>query len=140
MHRSHDVSESVAYFEEHPELKFDGNNSRRAVVSAFKNPDSLLCIEGRKQELCDGVNDAAGVIEDVEEVAIPVPHIQTQMVERTADVPQTSAVQQPVPVPQVTTQVVERPHPVPQLQTMDVPMPQDSGGVQASSSASDETR
>ena len=36
---SHDMNESVAYFEEHPELKFDGCNSKRAVVSAFKNPD-----------------------------------------------------------------------------------------------------
>ena len=32
---SHDVNESVAYFEEHPELKFDCNN-KRAVDSAFK--------------------------------------------------------------------------------------------------------
>ena len=40
MHRSHDVNESAAYFEEHPELKFDCNNSKRAVVSAFKNPVS----------------------------------------------------------------------------------------------------
>ena len=52
-------SESVTHFEEHPEIKFDGNNSKRAVVSAFKNPDSCLqslCFEGRKQELCDGVD------------------------------------------------------------------------------------
>ena len=31
-----DVSARVAYFEKHPELKFDGNNSKRAVVSACK--------------------------------------------------------------------------------------------------------
>ena len=49
----------------------------------------------------------AGVIEDVEEIAILVSRILTQMVERTAEVPQTSTVQQPVPMPQVTTQVVE---------------------------------
>ena len=36
------VNESATYFEEHPELKFDGNNNKRAVVSAFKNPDSWL--------------------------------------------------------------------------------------------------
>ena len=53
------------------------------------------------------MNDVAGVIEDVDEVAILVPRIPTQMVEGTVDVPQISAVQQPVPVPQVTTQVVE---------------------------------
>ena len=35
-------------------------------------------IKGRKQELCDGVNDVAGVIEDAEE-----------MVERIANVPET---------------------------------------------------
>ena len=106
---SHDVNESVAYFEEHLEVKFHDNNSKRAMVSAFKNPDSWsksLCIERRKQELCDGVNDAAGVTEDVEESAIFVPPILTQMVERTADVPQTSTEQQPVPMPQVTTQEV----------------------------------
>ena len=95
MHRSHDVNECVAYFEEHPEL-----------------------------EVCDGVDDATGEIEDVEEIAIPMPRIQTQMVERTADVPQILTVHQPVPVPQVTTQTVARPYPAPQLQTMDVPMPQ----------------
>ena len=75
MHRSHNVNESATYFEEHPELKFDGNNNKRAVVSAFKNPDSWLKslrIKGRKQELCDDVNDVAGVIKDVEEIAIPV--------------------------------------------------------------------
>ena len=32
---------------------------------------------------------------------------ELQMVEGSADVPQTSTVQQPVPLPQVTTQVVE---------------------------------
>ena len=63
-------------------------------------------------------------MEDVEEIAIPMPRIQTQVVERTADVPQILTVQQPVPVPQVTTQTVARPYPAPQLQTMDVPMPQ----------------
>ena len=36
------VNESVTYFEEHPELMFDGNNNKRAVVSAFKYPDSWL--------------------------------------------------------------------------------------------------
>ena len=64
------MNEGVTYLEEHPELKFGGNNSKRAVVSAFENPDSWLKsfgIEGRKQELCDGVSDVAGVIEDVEE-------------------------------------------------------------------------
>ena len=60
-----------------------------------------------KQELCDGVHDVARVIEDVEEVAILVPRIPTQMVERTADVPQIPTVQQPALMPQVTTQVVE---------------------------------
>ena len=47
-----------------------------------------------------------------------------KMMERTAEVPQTSTVQQPVQLPQVTTQTVARPHPAPQLQTVDVPMPQ----------------
>ena len=64
MHRSHNVNESALYFEEHLELKFDGNNNKRAVVSAFKNPDSWLKslrVKGRKQELCDGLNDTAGV-------------------------------------------------------------------------------
>ena len=125
MHRSHNVNESATYFEEHPELKFDGNNSKRALISAFKNPDSWLkslCIKRRKQELCDGVNDVAGVIDDVEEIAILVPRILTQMVERTVDVPQILTVQQPVP--QVTTQSVARPYPAPQLQTVDVPVPQ----------------
>ena len=101
------MTESATYFEEHPEL--DGNNNKRAVVSAFENPDSWLKslrIKGRKQGVCDGVNDTAGVIEDVEEIAIPVPRIQTQMVERT-DVSQNLTVQQPVPMPHVTTQVVE---------------------------------
>ena len=58
---SHDVNESAAYFGEYPELKFDGCNSKRAVVSAFKSPDTWLkswCIKARKQELCDVVNDA----------------------------------------------------------------------------------
>ena len=36
------VNESATYFEEHPELMFDGNNNKRAVVSAFKKPDSWL--------------------------------------------------------------------------------------------------
>ena len=63
----------------------------------------ILVCRRKKQESCDGVNDAAGVIEDVEEIAIPMPRIQTQMVERTADMPQILTVQQPVPVPQVTT-------------------------------------
>ena len=53
------------------------------------------------------MNDVTGVIEDVEEIAMPVPRIPTQMVERIADVPQTSTVQQPVPMLHVTTQVVE---------------------------------
>ena len=120
------MNESVAHFEEHPELKFDCNN-KRAVDSASKNPDSWLkslCLKGRKQELRDGLNDVAGVIEDVGEVVISMPRIQTQMVERTADVPQILTVQQPVPVPQFTTQTVARPSPAPQLQTMDVPVPQ----------------
>ena len=58
----------------------------------------------RKQELCDGVNDVAGVIEDVEEIAILALRILTQMVERTVDVPQTSTIQQPVPRRQWTFQ------------------------------------
>ena len=119
MHRSHDVNESVTYLEEHPEFKFGGNNSKRAVVSALENPDSRLKsfgIKGRKQELCDGVSDVAGVIQDVEEIL-------TQVVERTADVLQTSAVQQPMPMPQVTTHTVARPYPVPQLQSVDDPVP-----------------
>ena len=37
-----DVNASVAYVDKHPELWFDGNNSKRAVVSAFVNPDSWL--------------------------------------------------------------------------------------------------
>ena len=104
------MNESVVYFEEHLELKFVCKKS--------------LCIKGRKQELCDGVNDVPGMTEDVEEVAIPMPRIQTQMVERTADVPQILTFQQPVPVPQVTTQTVVRPCPAPQLQTVNVPEPQ----------------
>ena len=63
------------------------------------------------------------LIEDVEEIAIPVPRIPTQMVERT-DVSQVLTIQQPVPFPHTTTQVVERPYPASQLQTVDVPMPQ----------------
>ena len=69
------MNESAAYFEEHRELKFDGCNSKRAVVSAFKNPDTWLkslCIKARKQELCDGVND-------VEKIAMLV--LQTQMIQ-----------------------------------------------------------
>ena len=61
------------------------------------------------------MNDVAGVIEDVEEMAIMVPHILTQMVERAVDVPQISTDQQTVPMPQVTTQVVDRPYPVSQF-------------------------
>ena len=82
---SHDVNESVAYFEGHPELKFDGCNSKRAVVSAFKNPDAWLkslCVKARKQELCDGVTD-------VEEIAILMPQILTQMLEATVETPAT---------------------------------------------------
>ena len=69
------MNESAAYFEEHRELKCDGCNSKRAVVSAFKNPDTWLkslCIKARKQELCDGVND-------VEKIAMLV--LQTQMMQ-----------------------------------------------------------
>ena len=109
MDRSHNVNESTTYFEEHLELKLMATTTKCAVVSAFKNPDSWLKslrIKGRKQELCDGVNDTAGVIEDVEEIAIPVPRIPTQTVERT-DVSQILTVQQPVPMPHVTTRVVE---------------------------------
>ena len=122
MHRGYDVNESVANFEEHPEFKFDCN-SNRAVVSVYKNPDSWLrslCVKGRKQELRD-VNDVAGVIEDVEEIAFPMPRIPAQMVERTADVPQILTVQQPVPMPQFTKPTVARPCPAPQLQTVNVP-------------------
>ena len=90
MHRSHNVNESVAYFEEHPELKLDGN-----VVEVLVH---------RRKEPGD---DVAGVVEDVEEIAIPVPRIPTQMVERTAEVPQIPTVQQPVLMAQVTTEVVE---------------------------------
>ena len=60
----------------------------------------VLAYNGRSQELCDGVNDVA-------EIAVPVPRIPTQMVERTADVPQIPTVQQTVSMPQVTTQVVD---------------------------------
>jgi len=70
VYRSHEVNESVAYFEEHPELKFGGNHGRCAVLSSFRNPASWLkslYFEGRKQELCDGVDDVAGVIRDFEE-------------------------------------------------------------------------
>ena len=79
-----DVNTSVAYFEKHPELWFDGKNSKRAVVSAFENPDSRLkslCFDVRKQEWCDGVNDVAGEIEDVEEIADQMTQIQPQIVE-----------------------------------------------------------
>ena len=55
----------------------------------------------------DSVNDVAGMIEDVEEIAILEPQIPTQTAERTADVPQIFTDQQTVPVPQGTTQVVE---------------------------------
>ena len=65
------------------------------------------CVNGRKQELRDGVNDVAGMIEDVEGTAILVPQILTQVVERAVDVPQVSIDQQTVPMPQVTKQVVE---------------------------------
>ena len=130
MHRSHDVNESVAYSEKHPEFKFDGNNSKRAVVSAFKNPVSWLkslCIKGRKQEVCDVVNDVAGAIDaeelksvrtelmmvpgagEIDAVIAAVDHdddqtvdcdeFELKMMERTADVPRTSTVQQPVPMP-----------------------------------------
>ena len=61
----------------------------------------------------DSVNDVAGTIEDVEEMAILVPQILTQMVERAVDVPQISTDQPSVlvqtvdvPVPQVMTQEV----------------------------------
>ena len=46
----HDVNESGAFSEKHPELKIDCKNSKRAVVSAFKNPVSWLkslCIKER---------------------------------------------------------------------------------------------
>ena len=84
--------QSVTYFEEHPELKFDSNNNnKRTVVSAFKNPVSWfksLSIKRKKQELCDDVTDVAGVIEDVEKIDTLMPRILTQMVDRTADLPQ----------------------------------------------------
>ena len=63
----------------------------------------------------DGVNDVADMIEDVEEIAILVPQILTQMVERAVDVPQISTDQQTVPMMQVTKQVVHRPYPVSQF-------------------------
>ena len=75
----------------------------------------------------------AGVIEDVEEIAILVLRILTQMVERTVDVPQILTVQQPVP--QVTTQTVARPY-----HGRSNAAGRDSGSIQASSSASDEIR
>ena len=52
---SHDVNDSVACFEEHPKLKFDGCNSKRAVVSAFKNPDTWLkswCSQSQENQPC----------------------------------------------------------------------------------------
>ena len=67
----------------HSELKFDGCNNKRAVVSAFKNLEpwlKSLCIKARKQEFCDGVND-------VEEIDILVPRILTQMLEATVETP-----------------------------------------------------
>ena len=82
------------------------------------------------------MNDVAGVIEDVEEVAIPVPHIQTQMVERTADVPQTSTVQQPVAYAashHASCRVT-----ISSTSVADNGRSNDSGGIQANSSASDE--
>ena len=63
----------------------------------------------------DSVNDVAGMIEDVEEIAVLVHQIPTQMVERTADLPQISTDQQSVPEPQVTIQVIDRPCPVSQF-------------------------
>ena len=65
----------------------------------------------------DGVNDVEGMIEDVEEMAILVPQILTQMVERAVDVSQISTDQQTVPMPQVTKQVLDRPYPVSQFMT-----------------------
>ena len=63
---SHDVNESVASSEKHSELKFDGNNSKRSVVNAFKNP--VLWLKSlRKQEWCDGVGDVTDAI-DAEEL------------------------------------------------------------------------
>ena len=62
-----DVNVSVAFSEKHPELQSDGNNNKRVVVSAFKNLGSWLkslCLDVRKQELCDGMNDVAGEIGD----------------------------------------------------------------------------
>ena len=61
------------------------------------------------------MNDVAGMIENVEEIAKLVPQILTQMVERAVDVPQISTDQQTVPMPQVTKQVVDRPYPVSQF-------------------------
>ena len=68
-----------------------------------------------KKELRDGVNDVASMIEDVEEMAILVPQILTQMVERAVDVPQISTDQQTAPMPQITEQGVDRPYPVSQF-------------------------
>ena len=69
----------------------------------------------RGQELRDGANDAAGMIEDVEEFATLGPQILTHTVERAVDVPHISTDQQTVSLPQVTTQVVDRPYPVPRF-------------------------
>ena len=96
-----------------------------AVVSAFRNLDSWLksWCQNRKQELRDSVNDVAGMIEDVEEMAILVPQIPTQMVERTADVPQISTEQQTELVPQDQTNCKPTISSV-SVQTVDVPVPQ----------------
>ena len=155
---NHDVNDSVAYFEVHPELKSDGNNSKRAMVSAFKNPDSWLkslCIKGNKQELSDGVKDVAGAIDSEELKSVMtkltmVPdasEIETMIAvvnhddDQTVDYEEfelmmmertadvpTSTIEQPVPMPQVTTQTVARPYPASQLQTVEVPMLAAFGG------------
>ena len=86
------------------------------------------------------MNDVAGMIEDVEEIAILVPQIPTRMVERAADVPQISTDQQTVPGPRKS----------PHRTSIDLIrcLSSDSGsssaaghdprGIQASSSASDD--
>ena len=56
------------YFEKHPEFKF-------AVVAGqmhggLRSRILVPCVNGRKQELREGVNDVAGMIEDVEEMVI----------------------------------------------------------------------
>jgi len=70
VYRSHDVNESVKYFEEHPNLKLGGANGRCVVLSSFRNPSSWLkslYFEAHKEELCDGGKAVPTVLADFED-------------------------------------------------------------------------